>query len=44
MVGRIVVRDHSAIAAVPVDDADGLVRRLSSQKLKGKKVRVSIIS
>lgn len=42
-VGLIVVRDHSAIAAVPADDADRLVKLLSSQKLKGKKVRVSIL-
>lgn len=42
-VGRIVVRDHNAIAAVPVDVADELAQHLSAQKLKGKKVRVSVI-
>ncbi|WP_295728020.1 DEAD/DEAH box helicase [uncultured Muribaculum sp.] len=42
-VGRIVVRDHNAIAAVPAGMADGLAVRLSAQKLKGKKVRVSVM-
>lgn len=42
-VGRIVVRDHSAIAAVPVAEAGEMAQRLSIQKLKGKKVKVSLI-
>jgi superfamily II DNA/RNA helicase len=42
-VGKIVVRDHSAIAAIPIDLAQAVVNKLSVQKLKGKKVRVSII-
>jgi superfamily II DNA/RNA helicase len=42
-VGKIVVRDHSAIAAIPIDMAQATVNKLSIQKLKGKKVRVSII-
>lgn len=42
-VGRIVVRDHSAIAAVPVAKAGEMAQRLSAQKLKGKKVKVSLI-
>lgn len=42
-VGRITLRDHSALAAVPADVAQVLLARLSTQKLKGKRVRISIM-
>lgn len=45
-IGVINVSDHSAIAAIAVGAADPgiLASALSAQKLKGKKVRVSILS
>ncbi len=41
-VGRIVVRDHCALAAIPADEASGIVKLLAQQKLKGKKIRISL--
>ncbi|MDE7151169.1 MAG: DbpA RNA binding domain-containing protein, partial [Candidatus Amulumruptor sp.] len=45
-IGRINVSDHSAIAAVECSAAPAasLVSALSAQRLKGKKVRVSVIT
>lgn len=40
-VGRIDVRDHYALAAVPWQQAQEVVKRLSQAKIKGKKVRIS---
>lgn len=40
-VGRIIVRDHSAIVAVPVEKADSVIRTVASEKLKGKRVKIS---
>ena len=42
-VGRIIVKDHNAIAAVPVDKADEVLAKIASEKLKGKRVRVSLL-
>lgn len=40
-VGRIIVRDHSAIAAVPADKADSVLRTVATEKIKGKRVKIS---
>ena len=42
-VGRIDVRDHYALAAVPRGVAGGVIARLQSVKIKGKKVRISLL-
>ena len=42
-VGQIDVRDHYALAAVPREQAKALLRRLQPQKIKGKKVRISLL-
>ena len=42
-VGLIIVKDHSAIAAVPVDKAAALLRTIASERLKGKRVRISLL-
>ena len=42
-IGRIDVRDHYALAAVPKLKAQEVLKRLQSAKIKGKKVRISIL-
>lgn len=42
-VGRITVKDHSAIAAVPRSMAGEILSRISAEKIKGKRVRVSLL-
>lgn len=42
-IGRIVVKEHSAIAAVPAGTGKRLAAKLDGLKLKGHKVRVSLI-
>lgn len=42
-IGRIVVKEHSSIAAVPAGTGKRLAARLNGAKLKGHKVRVSLI-
>ena len=42
-VGRIDVRDHYALAAVPRKDAKTVLRNLQGAKIKGKKVRISLL-
>lgn len=42
-VGRIVVDDHSAIAAVPRDKAQSVVAAVAPHRLKNQRVRVSVI-
>ena len=42
-IGRIDVRDHYALAAVPRDKANAVLRSLQPLKIKGKKVRLSIL-
>ena len=42
-IGRIDVRDHYALAAVPRETARDVLQRLQGTKIKGKKVRISII-
>ncbi len=42
-IGRIIVRDHSAIAAVPALKAEKVLAVASVEKLKGKRVRISLL-
>lgn len=42
-VGRIDVRDHYALAAVPREHARDVLRRLQAAKIKGRKVRISLL-
>ena len=42
-IGKIAVHDHHAVVAVPADKATNTAKALNSIKLKGKKVRVSIV-
>ena len=42
-VGRIDVRDHYALAAVPRHHAQSVIRRLQEAKVKGRKVRISLL-
>lgn len=42
-VGKIIVKDHSALAAIPVEKKKEVLKNISDQKLKGKKVRVSLL-
>ena len=42
-IGRIDVRDHYALAAVPRQLATDALKRLQAAKVKGKKVRISIL-
>ena len=43
-IGRIDVRDHYALAAIPRKKAPEILKRLQSAKIKGKKVRISILN
>lgn len=42
-IGRIDVRDHYAIAAVPYQQAGEVLKRLQGLRIKGKKVRISLL-
>jgi hypothetical protein len=42
-IGRIDVRDHYALAAVPRGRAREILDTLKSAKIKGKKVRISLL-
>lgn len=42
-IGRIDVRDHYAIAAVPRNQVKDVLQRLQQVKIKGKKVRISLL-
>lgn len=42
-VGRIIVRDHSAIAAIPAAKADAVLRLVTPEKIKGKRVKISLL-
>ena len=42
-IGRIDVRDHYALAAVPRSQARDVLHRLQQLKIKGKKVRISML-
>ena len=42
-IGRIDVRDHYAIAAVPRKQVQDVLQRLQQVKIKGKKVRISLL-
>lgn len=43
-VGKIIVKDHSAIAAVPADMAKSILSKVVDKKIKGKRVRISLMS
>lgn len=40
-IGQILVRDHSAIVAIPKQKANALIGLLSNEKIKGKRVKMS---
>ena len=42
-IGRIDLRDHYALAAVPRKQAKKVLQRLQTAKIKGKKVRISLL-
>ena len=42
-IGRIDVRDHYALVAVPREQAHDALKRLQQVKIKGKKVRISLL-
>jgi hypothetical protein len=42
-IGRIDVRDHYALAAVPRQHATQVLRLLQLAKIKGRKVRISLL-
>lgn len=42
-VGQIDVRDHYALAAVPRGEAKRVLKSLQTCKIKGKKVRISLL-
>lgn len=41
-IGKIVVKDHCAIVAVPRNDANNILEALSGAKIKGQRVKVSL--
>ncbi len=41
-IGKIVVKDHCAIAAVPRDKAEATLQAVSGAKIKGQRVKVSL--
>ena len=43
-VGQIDVRDHYSLAAVPREAAKAVLKRLQPQKIKGRKVRISLLT
>lgn len=42
-IGRIDVRDHYALAAIPRQQAQATLKRLQAAKVKGRKVRISLL-
>jgi superfamily II DNA/RNA helicase len=42
-IGKIAVHDHHSVVAVPENKVKATVKALSDKKLKGKRVRVSIV-
>lgn len=42
-IGKITVKDHSAIAAIPPTDPAAVIARIKDEKIKGKRVRVSLL-
>ncbi|MDE6248245.1 MAG: DbpA RNA binding domain-containing protein [Paramuribaculum sp.] len=42
-VGKIVIKDHSALAAVPAEKASDVLQAANTARLKGKKVRVTLL-
>ncbi len=42
-IGKIIVKDHSAIAAVPLQKAKEAIAKSAQEKLKGKRVKVTLM-
>ncbi|MBQ7204961.1 MAG: DbpA RNA binding domain-containing protein, partial [Muribaculaceae bacterium] len=42
-IGSIDVRDHYALAAVPREHAASVLRRVRDVKVKGRKIRISLL-
>lgn len=42
-VGKIIVKDHSALAAIPIDKIKSVLKNIHIQKLKGKSVKITEI-
>lgn len=42
-IGKIIVKDHSAIAAIPAVAAKAVVTKATQEKLKGKRVRITLM-
>ena len=42
-IGKIIVKDHSAIAAIPAVTAKAVVAKAAQEKLKGKRVRITLM-
>lgn len=43
-IGRIALRDHSALVAVPASDATRIVKAIAGEKIKNTRVKVTILS
>ncbi len=42
-IGKIIVKDHSAIAAIPTKAANNTIAKASQEKLKGKRVKITLM-
>lgn len=42
-IGTITLRDHNALVAVPKESAQNIIKQCSPQKLKGKRVKISLL-
>lgn len=42
-IGTITLRDHNALVAVPKESAQNIIEQCSPQKLKGKRVKISLL-
>lgn len=43
-IGKIVVKDHNSLAGIPVEKVDDVLQKTENTPLKGKKIRISILS
>ena len=43
-IGRIALRDHSALVAVPSSEAQRLIRQLSTEKIKNTRAKISLLA
>lgn len=42
-IGKIIVKDHSAIAAIPASSAKAALAKAAQEKLKGKRVKITLM-